>query len=98
MRMRDLSNLSSQLSNQLSNQMPSTDDVLSALGLEMRRSNSESLLSSLAIFAAGVTVGAAAALLFAPQSGSETRAEIGDRVNRMRDEYGSRNESMTTHS
>lgn len=89
MRMRDFSN-----------QMPSADDFLNALGLEMRRSNSDSLLSSIAIFAAGVTVGVAAALLFAPQSGSETRAEIGDRVNRLRDEYGSQGESSraTPHS
>jgi hypothetical protein len=83
-----------------SNQMPSAEDFLNALGLEMRRSNSDSLLSSIAIFAAGVTVGVAAALLFAPQSGSETRAEIGDRVNRLRDEYGSQGESAraTPHS
>lgn len=81
-----------------SNQMPSTDDFLNALGLEMRRSNSESVMSSLAIFAAGVTVGVAAALLFAPQSGSETRAEIGERVNRVRDEYSSQGESRSTHS
>jgi hypothetical protein len=90
MKMRDFSNLSSQ--------MPSTDDFLNALGLEMRRSNSESMLSSIAIFVAGVTVGVAAALLFAPQSGSETRAEIGERVNRLRDEYSSQGESRTTHS
>jgi hypothetical protein len=43
----------------VSNQMPSAEDFLNALGLEMRRSNSESMLSSLAIFAGGVTVGAA---------------------------------------
>jgi YtxH-like protein len=82
----------------VSNQMPSAEDFLSALGLEMRRSNSESMLSSLAIFAAGVTVGVAAALLFAPQSGSETRADIGNRVNRLRDEYGSQSDSSVTHS
>ena len=87
MRMRDLSN-----------QMPSTEDMLAALGLEMRRSSSESLFSSLAIFAAGVTVGVAAALLFAPQSGSETRAEIGERVNRIAEEYGSQNQSSVPHS
>ena len=87
MRMRDLSN-----------QMPGAEDLLNALGLEMRRSNSESLLSSLAIFAAGVTVGVAAALLFAPKSGSETRADIGDRVHRLRDEYGSQGESNVDHS
>jgi YtxH-like protein len=82
----------------VSNQMPSAEDFLSALGLEMRRSNSESMLSSLAIFAAGVTVGVAAALLFAPQSGRETRADIGNRVNRLRDEYGSQSDSSVTHS
>jgi gas vesicle protein len=78
--------------------MPSAEDFLDAHGLEMRRSNSESMLSSLAIFAAGVMVGAAAALLFAPQSGSETRADIGNRVNRLRKEYGSQSESGATHS
>jgi gas vesicle protein len=55
-------------------------------------------MSSLAIFVAGVTVGVAAALLFAPQSGSETRAEIGERVNRLKEEYSSQGESRSTHS
>jgi hypothetical protein len=70
----------------VSNQMPSAENFLNVLGLEMRRSNSESMLSSLAIFAAGVTIGVAAGLLFAPQSGSETRADIGNRMNRQSDE------------
>ena len=52
----------------VSNQMPSAENFLNALGLEMRRSTSESMLSSLAIFAAGVTIGVAAGLLFAPRA------------------------------
>lgn len=78
------------------NQMPSAEGFLNALGLEMRRSNSESMLSSVAIFAAGVTIGVAAGLLFAPQSGSETRADIGNRMNRQTDE-SAQSESGATH-
>ena len=74
----------------LSSRIPfSADDLMSALGLEARRSNSESMLSALAIFGAGVTVGVAVALLFAPKSGQDLRSEIGDRVDRLREEYGS---------
>ena len=83
----------------LSSRIPlSADDLLSALGLETRRSGSESMVSALAIFGAGLTVGIAVALLFAPKSGEETRAELGERVTRLRDEYGARAEPPTQHS
>jgi hypothetical protein len=77
----------------LSSRLPAADELLSALGLETRRSSSESLVSALAIFGAGVTVGVAVALLFAPKTGEEARAELGERMNRMRGEFGSRKES-----
>ena len=84
---------------ELSSRIPiSAEDLMNALGLETRRSNSESMVSALAIFGAGVTVGIAVALLFAPKSGEETRAELGERVTRLRDEYGARTESPTQHS
>lgn len=52
------------------------DDLLKLLGVEERRSGGETLLSGLAWFAAGAAVGAVAALLWAPQSGAQTRREL----------------------
>jgi hypothetical protein len=53
------------------------DDMLGILGLSRRRSH---LLENLALVTLGAAVGAGAALLFAPNSGSETRARIGKRI------------------
>jgi hypothetical protein len=57
------------------------DDVLSALGLQRRRSVSASLLPIASGFAAGALAGAAVALLFAPKSGTDMRREISSRAN-----------------
>jgi hypothetical protein len=50
------------------------DSVLGTVGLSRRRSH---LLENVGVFAVGALAGAGAALLFAPTSGSETRAKIG---------------------
>jgi hypothetical protein len=82
----------------LANKFPASDDLLCALGLETRRSTTESMLSAVAIFGAGLTVGVALALLFAPKSGEETRADLGERVSRMRDEFSARREASATNA
>jgi hypothetical protein len=62
----------------LSKNLPSTDDILRALGQNRRAGND--ILPGLALFGAGLLVGAGLALLFAPSSGEELRAEIGERA------------------
>jgi len=54
----------------------SADDLLGVLGLEKRRTTADILLPSLALFAAGAAVGAAAAILFAPKSGEALRRDL----------------------
>ena len=50
------------------------DDVLGRVGLARRRSH---VLENLLFMGAGAAVGVGVALLFAPQSGHQTRARIG---------------------
>lgn len=64
--------------------LPSTDEILRAIGLQ-RRSPANDVLSSVAVFGAGVLVGAGLALLFAPAAGSEVREQLGSRLEEVRD-------------
>ncbi|MFL5318590.1 MAG: YtxH domain-containing protein [Myxococcaceae bacterium] len=52
------------------------DDLLKLIGVEERRSGSEIFFTSLGLFTAGVLVGAGAALLLAPKSGTELRKDL----------------------
>jgi hypothetical protein len=61
-----------------------TDDVLSALGLQTRRTAGDYLLPALGIFGVGLLVGAGIGLLFAPKPGSDLRHQIGSRIRRRR--------------
>jgi YtxH-like protein len=63
--------------------LPSAEDVIRALGLETR--GRTDLVPSVALFGAGLLVGAGLALLFAPTSGRELREEIGERAADLRD-------------
>ena len=65
-------------------------DVLSAIGLASKPSTGQWLAGTLSIWALGVVVGAAAALLLAPRSGRELRDDLTDRVKTLRDRAGSR--------
>jgi hypothetical protein len=58
------------------------DDVLGTLGLARRRSGSARGLGLLTL---GALTGAGAALLLAPQTGSETRRRLGVQVSRLAD-------------
>ena len=64
--------------------LPSTEDLIRALGLQTRRSNGD-VVPSVALFGAGLLVGAGLALLFAPSSGRELREELGERAAELRD-------------
>jgi hypothetical protein len=56
----------------------SADDILGALGLQQRRGISDAIVPSVALFAAGALVGAAAAVLLTPKTGQQMRRELTD--------------------
>lgn len=64
----------------------SADDILSAMGLQTRRTSTDYLMPALGIFGVGVLVGAGIGLLFAPKSGSEIRSQIGTMARRRKEE------------
>ena len=61
----------------------SKDEILGALGLETRKATVDYVLPALGVFGAGLVVGAGLGVLFAPKTGSELRANIGRKVNRI---------------
>ncbi|MET0387009.1 MAG: YtxH domain-containing protein [Polyangiales bacterium] len=54
------------------------DDLLEVLGLQKRRTAIDVVLPSVALFAAGAVVGAAAAVLLAPKTGAQVRAQLSE--------------------
>ena len=77
------------LSRQVVNQVPtSTDDLIRLIGLQRQRTAADALLPSMALFGAGLLVGAGLALLLAPTSGKELRDELGDRAADLKDRVG----------
>lgn len=56
------------------------EDVLGTVGLSRRRSH---FLENLGLVAAGAIVGAGAAILFAPSSGTETRRRLGEEASKL---------------
>ena len=68
---------------EIARNLPSADDVIRALGLHSRQRSD--LAPSMALFGAGLLVGAGLALLFAPTSGRELREEIGERAADLRE-------------
>ena len=56
----------------------SRDQLVNHLGLNRQYSGTEIIVPALAIFGAGVLVGAGLGLLFAPKSGQELRHDITD--------------------
>jgi hypothetical protein len=69
---------------ELTRNLPSTEDILRALHLQTRRNGSD-VVPSIALFGAGLLVGAGLALLFAPSSGRELREELGERAAELKD-------------
>lgn len=66
------------------------EDILSALGLESKRTTTNVVASSLGVFSIGLIVGAAAALMFAPKSGRAMREEVGTRIRSFSNKEGSK--------
>jgi hypothetical protein len=74
-----------EFSKEFARNLPSTEEIIRALGLHSRRGNGSELVPGVALFGAGLLVGAGLALLFAPSSGRELREEIGERASELRD-------------
>jgi len=72
----------------LAGQLPAAEDIVRALGLQQyyprSRANND-MFPSLALFGAGLLVGAGLALLLAPTTGRELREEITERATELRD-------------
>lgn len=65
---------------------PSREEIASAVGLEVRPSDTASTLASFGLFGSGIIVGAGLALLFAPKVGTELRHAIADKVGAVADQ------------
>lgn len=68
----------------ITSNLPSIDELLRAVQ-NRRGTSSNDLLPSLALFGAGLLVGAGLALLFAPKTGEELRENLGERLHEVRD-------------
>ena len=56
------------------------DDLLEMIGLESRRSTTEKMMPSIALFGAGVLLGVGLGLMLAPKPGAELRHDLRDRL------------------
>jgi hypothetical protein len=71
----------------LREQIPSTDDVLHAVGLQYERTAMSSL-ATVTAFAVGAVAGAVLATLFAPKPGHEVREDLAERARAFGDRMG----------
>jgi gas vesicle protein len=69
----------------LTRNLPSTEELLRAIGLQRARSHGGEMLGGMALFGAGMLVGVGLALLFAPTSGAEVREQIGSKLEEVRE-------------
>ncbi|HEY8517650.1 MAG TPA: YtxH domain-containing protein [Candidatus Binatia bacterium] len=76
---------------ELSKSLPSAEELLRAIGLQRTRTTSD-FVGSMALFGAGMLVGAGLALLFAPSSGAEMREQLGSRLGSVREQLGEKAE------
>ena len=63
----------------ISSSLPSAEEFIRALGLQSRQTHND-VMPSVALFGAGILVGAGLALLFAPTTGRELRDEISSKA------------------
>jgi hypothetical protein len=70
----------------LASSLPSAEEIIRAIGLQAQRnSHASDMVPSVALFGAGLLVGAGLALLFAPSSGRELREELSERAADLRE-------------
>jgi hypothetical protein len=87
------------VSRQLVNHVPTnTDDLIRLIGLQRQRTASDALLPSMALFGAGLLVGAGLALLLAPTTGKQLRDELGERAADIKDRVGAAAEQANQHN
>jgi hypothetical protein len=79
----------------LASSLPSTDEIIRALGLHNRRLSGNDVMPSLALFGAGILVGAGLALLFAPSTGRELREELAHKATDLADRVTGATDSAT---
>lgn len=63
----------------------SVNSLLDRMGLEQKRSTMEVILPALGIFGAGMAVGAALGVLFAPKRGEEIRSDLTSQIGQLRE-------------
>ncbi|HKU40372.1 MAG TPA: YtxH domain-containing protein [Polyangiales bacterium] len=68
----------------------STDDILSALGLQRTRTPFDAAMPTTLAFIAGAAAGAGIALLLAPKSGREIRQDLSDRASELTKRIGAK--------
>ena len=74
-----------QLNSQLSNTYDSgVSNALDRLGLEQKRDPNDLILPAIGVFSAGLVVGAALGVLFAPKGGNELRGDLLHRLDDLR--------------
>jgi len=61
----------------------SSDDILDALGLQRRQTPLDAAMPAALAFVAGLAAGAGVALLLAPKSGREVRADISNKASEL---------------
>jgi hypothetical protein len=86
-----------EFSRNLTGHLPSAEEIVQALGLQSRYHGSHDVLPSLALFGAGLLVGAGLALLFAPTTGRELREEISEKASELRGRATAGMESAQPH-
>jgi hypothetical protein len=73
------------LAKEIAKNIPSTEELLRAIGAHGSRNSGSDLLPSVALFGAGLLVGAGLALLLAPVSGRELREDLGEMASDLRE-------------
>lgn len=86
------------LAKEVARNLPSTDEIIRYLGLQARHNHHSDMLPGLALFGAGLLVGAGLALLFAPTTGRELREELGERAAELRDRVSATTEEAASQA
>jgi hypothetical protein len=78
-----------ELSRHLPSHLPTnTDELIRLIGLQRQSRGIDALLSGVALFGAGLLVGAGLALLLAPTTGKQLRDELGERASDLKERVG----------
>jgi hypothetical protein len=90
---KTLSNVNNTLSHTYDSGLES---LLDRLGYEHKRSTADIVVPALGIFSAGLVVGAALGLLFAPKGGAEIRSDLRHRLDDLRQRGQDRYDDLRT--